>query len=129
MNDRSYFTAIIYILMAKILLVEDDSALAEVTKFGLESQGHMVQIASNGDDALLSLRVNKYDVVILDWMMPDKTGIEVLITYRKAGGKIPVLMLTAKTRLEDKEQGLDAGADDYLTKPFEHRELQARVRA
>ncbi|MBA4076429.1 MAG: hypothetical protein C0508_15410, partial [Cyanobacteria bacterium PR.023] len=108
MNDRSYFTAIIYILMAKILLVEDDSALAEVTKFGLESQGHMVQIASNGDDALLSLRVNKYDVVILDWMMPDKTGIEVLITYRKAGGKIPVLMLTAKTRLEDKEQGLDA---------------------
>jgi len=128
-NDRSYFTAIIYILMAKILLVEDDSALAEVTKFGLESQGHMVQLASNGDDALLNLRVNKYDVVILDWMMPDKTGIEVLIAYRKAGGKIPVLMLTAKTRLEDKEQGLDAGADDYLTKPFEHRELQARVRA
>ncbi len=115
--------------MAKILLVEDDAALAEVTNFGLQSQGHIVQIASNGDDALLNLRVNKYDLVILDWMMPNLTGIEVLTSYRKQGGKTPVLMLTAKARLEDKEQGLDAGADDYLTKPFEHRELQARVRA
>ncbi len=115
--------------MAKILLVEDDAALAEVTKFGLESQGHMVQIATNGDDALVNLRVNKYDLVVLDWMMPDLTGIEVLQGYRGQGGKTPVLMLTAKTRLEDKEAGLDAGADDYLTKPFEHRELQARVRA
>lgn len=115
--------------MAKILVVEDDVSLAEVTKFGLESQGHMVQVAHNGDDSLVNLRVNKYDLVILDWMMPDRTGIEVLEAYRASGGKIPVLMLTAKDRLEDKERGLDAGADDYLVKPFEHRELQARVRA
>ncbi|MBU6455733.1 MAG: response regulator transcription factor [Cyanobacteria bacterium REEB67] len=115
--------------MAKILVVEDDTTLAEVTKFGLESQGHIVQVCPNGDDALVNLRVNKYDLIVLDWMMPDLTGIEVLETYRKSGGKTPVLMLTAKARLEDKEQGLDAGADDYLTKPFEHRELQARIRA
>ena len=115
--------------MAKILLVEDDSALAEVTKFGLESQGHMVQVAVDGRVALDNLAINKYDVIILDWMMPGMTGIEVLSAYRKKGGKVPVLMLTAKTLLEDKEKGLDAGADDYLTKPFEHRELQARIRA
>lgn len=115
--------------MAKILLVEDDDALAEVTKFGLESQGHMVQTAPNGNDALDNLRVNKYDLVILDWMMPERTGIEVLERYRSQGGKTPVLMLTAKTLLDDKEKGLDSGADDFLTKPFEHRELQARVRA
>ena len=115
--------------MAKILLVEDDAALAEVTKFGLESQGHIVQVTTGGDDALGNLKINKYDLVLLDWMMPDVTGIEVLQKYRASGGKTPVLMLTAKARLDDKEQGLDAGADDYLTKPFEHRELQARIRA
>ncbi|MBS2006358.1 MAG: response regulator transcription factor [Cyanobacteria bacterium SZAS TMP-1] len=115
--------------MAKILLVEDDVALAEVTKFGLESQGHIVQVTPDGNQALDNLRINKYDLVVLDWMMPVVTGIEVLQAYRKTGGKTPVLMLTAKARLDDKEEGLDAGADDYLTKPFEHRELQARIRA
>jgi len=115
--------------MAKILLVEDDAALAEVTKFGLESQGHIVQVTADGSQALGNLRINKYDLVVLDWMMPAMTGIEVLETYRKNGGKTPILMLTAKARLDDKELGLDSGADDYLTKPFEHRELQARIRA
>jgi len=115
--------------MAKILLVEDDAALAEVTRFGLESQGHIVQVTGDGSRALDNLRINKYDLVVLDWMMPEMTGIEVLETYRRSGGKTPVLMLTAKTRLDDKELGLDSGADDYLTKPFEHRELQARIRA
>ena len=115
--------------MAKILVVEDDRALAEVTKFGLESQGHMVQVAKNGAVALDNLRINKYDLVILDWMMPEMSGIELLETFRGRGGQIPILMLTAKGMLEDKERGLDAGAEDYLVKPFEHRELQARVRA
>jgi len=115
--------------MAKILLVEDDAALAEVTRFGLESQGHIVQVTVDGSRALDNLRINKYDLVVLDWMMPEMTGIEVLESYRRSGGKTPVLMLTAKTRLDDKELGLDSGADDYLTKPFEHRELQARIRA
>jgi DNA-binding response OmpR family regulator len=115
--------------MAKILLVEDDASLAEVTRFGLQAQGHMVQVASDGRQALDNLVINKYDLIILDWMMPGMTGLEVLTSYRQSGGKLPVLMLTAKTLLEDKERGLDAGADDYLTKPFEHRELQARIRA
>ncbi|MBN8661924.1 MAG: response regulator transcription factor [Candidatus Melainabacteria bacterium] len=115
--------------MAKILLVEDDASLAEVTRFGLQAQGHMVQVASDGRQALDNLVINKYDLIILDWMMPGMTGLEVLTSYRQSGGKLPVLLLTAKTLLEDKERGLDAGADDYLTKPFEHRELQARIRA
>ena len=115
--------------MAKILLVEDDASLAEVTRFGLQAQGHMVQVASDGRQALDNLVINKYDLIILDWMMPGMTGLEVLTSYRQSGGKLPVLLLTAKTLLEDKERGLDSGADDYLTKPFEHRELQARIRA
>lgn len=115
--------------MAKILLVEDDADLTEVLRFTLSNKGHSVKTLSGGKDALLLLRAYKYDLIILDWMMPDVSGIDVLKGFRENGGKTPVLMLTAKTTVDDKEKALDLGADDYLTKPFHSRELLARVRA
>ncbi len=115
--------------MSKILLVEDELDLLELTAIALSARGYSVQKCSSGDEALGMLRVYKFDLVILDWMMPDITGIELLKYYRDMGGNLPVLMLTAKASAEDKELGLDSGADDYLTKPFEIKELAARVRA
>jgi len=115
--------------MAKILLIEDDADLTEVLRFTLSNKGHSVKALSGGKDALPMLRVYKYDLIILDWMMPDISGVDVLQGFRESGGKTPVLMLTAKTTIDDKEKALDLGADDYLTKPFHSRELLARVRA
>ena len=115
--------------MAKILVVEDDMDLNELLQIALTARGHQVQMCSRGDDALSMLRVYKYDLILLDWMMPDVSGIDVCRDYRNMGGKVPILMLTAKGAVEDKERGLDAGADDYLTKPFDNKELAARVRA
>lgn len=115
--------------MSKILLVEDELDLLELTSIALSARGYSVQKCSSGDEALGMLRVYKFDLVILDWMMPDITGIEVLKQYREMGGNLPVLMPTAKASADDKEFGLDSGADDYLTKPFEIKELSARVRA
>lgn len=115
--------------MAKILVVEDDKQLAEVLTFRLSSQGHAVQTVLGGKEAIAALRINKYDLIILDWMMPEVSGLDVVKEYRSSGGKIPILMLTAKSMVADKESGLDSGADDYLTKPFDYKELLARVRA
>jgi len=115
--------------VAKILLVEDELDLLELVSMVLTARGHAVQKCSSGDEALGMLRVYKFDLLILDWMMPDVTGLEVLKQYRDMGGNLPVLMLTAKASADDKETGLDSGADDYLTKPFEIKELAARVRA
>ncbi|MBX9671180.1 MAG: response regulator transcription factor [Candidatus Obscuribacterales bacterium] len=115
--------------MAKILLAEDDEDLSEVITFALKKAAHIVQQVYNGRDCLDFLATCKYDLIILDWMMPFKSGIEVCKSYRQQGGNAPILMLTAKTKIEDREEGLDTGADDYLTKPFDQRELTARVRA
>lgn len=115
--------------MAKILLVEDDVDLAEVLRITLTNKGYAVQVCNAGGNAKDMLRMFSYDLVILDWMMPAVSGLDVLREYRARGGKTPVLMLTAKSALDDKEVGLDSGADDYLTKPFHSRELLARVRA
>lgn len=115
--------------MAKILLAEDDQDLSEVITFALNKAGHIVQPVYNGRECLIYLTTCKFDLVVLDWMMPHVSGVEVLKTYRERGGRTPVLMLTAKTKVEDRELGLDIGADDYLTKPFDQRELAARVRA
>lgn len=115
--------------MAKILLVEDDDSLAYLLKMQLEQTRHLVDVARKGIDALSQLRCNSYDLVILDWMLPDLAGVEVARQYRSSGGRVPVLMLTAKGTVEDKATGLNAGADDYLVKPFHPTELDARVNA
>jgi DNA-binding response OmpR family regulator len=115
--------------MAKILLAEDDKDLSEVITFALQTGGHLVQPVFEGAECLTYLRTCKFDLIIMDWMMPKVSGIEVSRTFRAEGGKTPILMLTAKTTIEDKEVGLDNGVDDYLTKPFDQRELAARVRA
>lgn len=115
--------------MAKILLAEDDRDLSEVITFALQTGGHVVQPTFEGSECLSFLRTCKFDLIILDWMMPKISGLEVCRTFRSEGGKTPILMLTAKTKVEDKELGLDNGVDDYLTKPFDQRELAARVRA
>lgn len=86
-------------------------------------------MVNSGTEAIERLRFDKYDVLIFDWQLPDLTGIEICKRFRSKGGNTPVLMLTGKSEIADKETGLDAGADDYLTKPFHPRELSARVRA
>lgn len=115
--------------MAKILVVEDEADLAKLVRNWLEREHHLVEVAENGIDALTHLQVNRFDVVILDLMLPTLSGMEVCRRYRQSLGKTPILMLTAKDTVEDKAAGLDAGADDYLTKPFHLKELSARVRA
>ena len=115
----------------KILIIEDDVALNESLKASLEHAGYAVTSFSEGVSAERHLILNSidYDMAIMDWMMPGKTGVEICKGARKAGVKIPILMLTAKDDTDDKVNALDSGADDYLTKPFSLDELFARVRA
>jgi DNA-binding response OmpR family regulator len=115
--------------MAKILIVEDDQLLAQIIEDEMRTERHQSEHASDGSEALEKLRCYAYDLVVLDWNLPSIPGLDVLLEMRSAGKTTPVLMLTGKTKLQEKETGLDAGADDYLTKPFEIRELAARVRA
>jgi DNA-binding response OmpR family regulator len=115
--------------MAKILLVEDDADLAHLIVNILQVERHAVDTVGDGRDALAHLRLSKYEVIILDWMLPNLSGMEVCREYREKGGTTPILMLTSRASPEEKETGLDAGADDYLTKPFHAKELAARIRA
>ncbi len=115
--------------MAKILVVEDDVDFALTVEHALTSANHTVEMAHDGGSAMEFLRQGQYDIIILDWQLPDIEGIEVLAKFRARGGSTPVLMLTGKSQIRDKEVGLDGGADDYLTKPFDTRELVARIRA
>ena len=115
--------------MAKILLVEDDALFAQMIVDYLTAQQFHVEMTDNGKDAQALLRDYSFDVIILDWGLPDMTGIDLLRDFRNRGSMTPVLMLTGRDKVEEKEQGLDSGADDYLTKPFNMRELTARVRA
>ncbi len=120
----------LYFLTMRILLVEDERKLSRIIKRYLEEEGYEVEEAFNGEDALFLLREKQYDLVILDLMLPKMDGLEVLKRFRQErGGLTPVLILTAKDTVEDVVKGLDAGADDYLTKPFAFEELLARVRA
>ncbi len=116
--------------MSKILVVEDDRGLADIVKDHLEHQHHAVQLTHTGDDGDKLMRLYEYDCIILDWELPDgPSGIELCKNYRARGGTAPVLMLTGRQTIDQKETGFDAGADDYLTKPFIVRELVARVQA
>jgi DNA-binding response OmpR family regulator len=114
-----------------ILLVEDDARLARSYRRNLEEEGHLVELASDGITALDRILegVDDFDVIILDVLLPGRTGISVCREARHLGVKTPILMLTALDQTEDKVLGLDAGADDYLTKPFPFDELLARLRA
>jgi DNA-binding response OmpR family regulator len=113
----------------RILLVEDDPGVRRFVVKGLREQAYAVDTAATGDDALYQADINEYDLIILDVMIPAPDGFEVCRRLRKAGRRMPILMLTARDAVEDRVSGLDRGADDYLTKPFEFRELLARLRA
>ncbi|MDT7603580.1 MAG: two-component system, OmpR family, copper resistance phosphate regulon response regulator CusR [Acidobacteriota bacterium] len=113
----------------RVLLVEDDPRIARFVAQGLREQTYAVDVTGDGEDALYKLSINDYDAVILDVMIPGRDGFEVCRELRAAGSAVPVLMLTARDAVEDRVAGLDTGADDYLTKPFEVVELLARLRA
>lgn len=115
--------------MAKILLLEDDSKVADAVESALHSERHTVERTENGQDALTRATVSDYDLLILDWQVPDLSGVEVCQKFRAEGGTTPVLILTGKHLVSEKVTALDSGADDYLTKPFNISELMARVRA
>jgi two-component system response regulator QseB len=113
----------------RLLLVEDDSMIAETVLEAMRRAGYAVDWAQDGREAELSLDNGVYDLVLLDLGLPKKGGIDVLSAWRKKGGGAPVLILTARDAVDDRIRGLDAGADDYLIKPFDLDELAARVRA
>lgn len=112
----------------RILYAEDESLLSRAVAKILEKNNYAVDVVHNGSDALDYLQNGNYDIAILDIMMPQMDGITVLRKMRSAGNTIPVIMLTAKTQIDDKVLGLDSGANDYLTKPFDTKELLARIR-
>ena len=113
----------------RVLLVEDDPGVQRFVVKGLREQAYAVDTTTTGTDALYQAHVNTYDLIILDVMIPGPDGFQVCRELRKAGHRTPILMLTARDAIEDRIAGLDNGADDYLTKPFEFRELLARLRA
>jgi DNA-binding response OmpR family regulator len=115
--------------VAKILLVEDDQQLSFLMRDSLVSEHHSVEISADGEDAMNRLKLYAYDAIILDWALPKLSGLDVLKRFRAESGATPILMLTGRDAISDKEAGFEAGADDYLTKPFDMRELQARVKA
>jgi two-component system, OmpR family, copper resistance phosphate regulon response regulator CusR len=113
----------------RILIVEDEKKVANFIKKGLQQEGYAADIAQDGEEALESAIAFDYDAMVLDLMLPKKSGLDVLRTIRASKPKLAVLVLTAKGSLEDKVTGFDAGADDYLPKPFAFAELSARIRA
>ncbi|MBF0624797.1 MAG: response regulator transcription factor [Magnetococcales bacterium] len=113
----------------RILLAEDDSLLGRGLKVGLGQEGYTVDWLTRGDEALQALETEAFDLAVLDWNLPALAGVEVLRRARAGGRQLPVLMLTARDSVEDRVAGLDAGADDYLLKPFHLEELLARLRS
>ena len=114
----------------KILVVDDERAVRESLRRALELEGYEIELAADGNEALYRLESESQpDAVVLDVLMPGMDGLEVCRTMRRSGSRVPVLMLTARTQVEDRVEGLDAGADDYVTKPFALEELLARLRA
>ena len=113
----------------RLLVVEDDRKVASFLEKGLREEGYAVDVALTGDDGALKARVHDYDLLLLDVMLPGVSGLEIVRAVRAAGSKVPVILLTARDTEEDVVAGLDAGADDYLRKPFGFEEMLARVRA
>jgi len=113
----------------RILVAEDDTSLREVLVLGLEDNGYLVDAVERGDDAIDQLKFYEYDVAVIDWRMPGASGIDVVRWARRHDRPTALLMLTARDAPPDRIQGLDAGADDYLVKPFDFGELLARIRA
>src|SRR3954451_18015164 len=113
----------------RILLVEDEPAAAHVLAKGLREQTYAVDVAADGDTAIFQVGTTDYDAVILDVMLPARDGFAVCRTIRESGSAVPILMLTARDAVDARIEGLDAGADDYLVKPFDFGELLARLRA
>ena len=113
----------------RVLLAEDDAKLADMLARSLREQGYAVDVSVDGEHAEVQARVNDYDALVLDIGLPLRDGLQVSQSLRKAGKTVPILMLTARDAVRDRVAGLDAGADDYLTKPFALEELHARLRA
>ena len=113
----------------KILIVEDDQKLARFVLRVMTEEGYQADLATSGEEAIRQGKMGIYDLVLLDWMLPDGDGLHVCRELRKGGYAGPIMMLTARAELREKVLGLDAGADDYLVKPFEVEELVARVKA
>jgi DNA-binding response OmpR family regulator len=113
----------------QILIVEDEEKIANFLRRGLLEESYAVDIASDGENALYKIFINEYDLIILDLLIPKVDGITVCRKIREVNANIPILVLTAKDAIEDKVEALDAGADDYMTKPFSFSEFLARVRA
>jgi two-component system copper resistance phosphate regulon response regulator CusR len=115
--------------MVKVLIIEDDAKTARAIRQGLGGEGYDASIARTGEEGFFQLNAEAFDLVVLDWMLPGRDGIEILKALRARSAKPPVLLLTARDTVEDRVVGLDSGADDYLVKPFAFAELLARIRA
>lgn len=113
----------------KILVIEDDVKTAQAVRRGLEAEGYEAVVAKTGEEGFFQLNSEAFDLVVLDWMLPGRDGVEILKAMRNRNAKPPVLLLTARDTVEDRVVGLDSGADDYLVKPFAFAELLARIRA
>ncbi len=116
-------------MVAKILVVEDETKLAQFIELELKYEGYDVTVANDGLIGLTTARSEEFDLLLLDWMLPGASGIEICRRLRDTGNRVPVILLTAKDDVADRVAGLDAGADDYVVKPFSVEELLARVRA
>lgn len=113
----------------KILIIEDDENIASFLKRGFEEEEYTVEVAFDGEDGEYLATTNSYDIIVLDWMLPLKDGIEILQSLKNNNITTPTIMLTAKDSIDDKVEGLSTGADDYLSKPFSFKELHARILA
>jgi len=115
-------------MTSQVLIVEDETKLAQFIELELKSEGYQVKIATNGFDGLTQARESTPDLLILDWMLPGISGLEICQRLRQTGSTVPIIILTAKDETSDRVAGLDAGADDYVVKPFSVEELLARIR-
>jgi DNA-binding response OmpR family regulator len=113
----------------RVLVIEDERKVANALRQGLEGEQYQVEVADTGEDGLFTASSRPFDVIVLDLMLPGRSGLDVLATLRRQGHRTPVLVLTARDAVEDRVTGLDVGADDYLVKPFAFAELLARLRA